>query len=650
MKNQRNSALLLLTFGYSIFAAGVSAQLPTVIPRQVLFGNAEKLSPSLSPSGKMLAYLAPDKNGVMNVWVRTIGQSDDHVVTSEKRDFFNYEWQQDNQHILYLQDNNGDENSHIYQRDLKGTNTRDLTPFAGVQARAVGQRFTDPDFPDEILVALNIRDRRLHDVYRLNLTSGALLLDTQNPGDVASWTADNHFHVRVAQVFLPDGGNEIRIRENPTAPWQSFQKWSPDETFGGVAGFTPDDRSVWLISSVDANAARLLEVDIKTGSSKVVADDKQFDVAGILVHPRNRNLEAVAFLRARSEWAVIDKSVQADFDALKKVRDGDLAVESRDLQDKAWLVSYTVADGPIYYYLYDRDSKKAVLLFTHRPKLEQYRLSKMEPISFKARDGMTIYGYLTLPAGVESKNLPLVLDVHGGPWGRDVWGWNREVQWLANRGYAVLQINFRGSTGYGKDYLNAGNREWAGKMHTDLLDGKNWAVQQGYADPKRVCIFGGSYGGYATLVGVSFTPGEFVCGVDEFGPSNLITLIQSIPPYWVPIRSLFDRRLGNVDKEPEFLKSKSPLFKADQIRVPLFIAQGANDARVKQAESDQIVAAVRKNGKEVEYIVFPDEGHGFARAVNNLKFYAAVEPFLAKYLGGRSEPASDAEKSDDLHH
>lgn len=650
MRNKKHCVFFAIGFVNLVLASGGHGQSTTLIPRKVLFGNAEKLSPAVSPDGKMLAYLAPDKNGVMNVWVRTLAQNDDHVVTSEKRDFFNYEWQQDNEHILYTQDNNGDENFHVYQTDLKGTNTRDLTPFAGVQARSVAQHFTDPAFPDEILVALNVRNRELHDVYRINLKSGAVQLDTENPGDVASWNADNRFEVRVAQVFLPDGGNEIRLRDNRNSPWRSFQKWGRDETFGGVAGFSPNNDRVWMISSVDANAARLLDIEVQSGATKVIAEDKQYDVSGVLMNPRTHNLEAVQFLRARVEWQATDPAVKTDIEALSKVHEGDINVESRTLDDKTWVVSYTVADGPIYYYLYDRTSEKTQLLFTHRPKLEQFQLAKMQPISFKARDGMTIYGYLTLPTGVEPKNLPLILDVHGGPWGRDVWGWNREVQWLANRGYAVLQVNFRGSTGYGKDYLNAGNREWAGKMHTDVLDGKSWAIQQGYADARRVCVFGGSYGGYETLVGVSFTPDEFICGVDSFGPSNLVTLIQSIPPYWVPLKSLFNRRVGNVETEPDFLKSRSPLFKADQIKVPLLVVQGANDVRVKQAESDQIVAAVRKNGKEVQYLVFPNEGHGFVTPANNLKFYAAAEPFLAKYIGGRSEPPSTEEKSDDVRH
>jgi dipeptidyl aminopeptidase/acylaminoacyl peptidase len=282
--------------------------------------------------------------------------------------------------------------------------------------------------------------------------------------------------------------------------------------------------------------------------------------------------------------------------------------------------------------------------------LEKYRLAKMTPISFTARDGMKIYGYLTLPPGAEPKNLPLVLDVHGGPWGRNKWGYSGVAQWLANRGYAVLQINFRGSTGYGKDYLNAGDREWAGKMHTDILDGKDWAVKQGYADPKHVAITGHSYGGYASLVGASFTPDQFTCAVASAGPTNILTLLASIPPYWETGKAMFYKRIGDPVKDKDFLESRSPLFKAQNITIPLLIAQGANDVRVKQAEGDQIVAAMRKNGKSVEYMIFPNEGHGFSRAEDYMKFRAREEAFLAKYMGGRLEPIHPDEASDDLLH
>ena len=625
----------LALFGLMTMSLQAQQNLPPLIPREVLFGNPERASPQISPDGRLLAYLAPH-NGVLNVWVRTIGQRDDRVVTDDrKRGIRIYFWQPDSRHIIYLQDQNGDENWRVYQTSIETKQTRDLTPFERVQARIVA---VYPDIPDRILVALNNRDPRLHDVYRVDLKTGKLELDTQNPGDVADWVADNELRVRAAEVLLPDGSAEIRIRDNERSPWRVFLKWGPDESFGGIAGFTQDNRRVWLISSVEANAARLLEVDLATGKQRVIAADPQYDVGGILVHPRKRTLEAVSFVRARTEWQIIDRSLEPDFAALRKVRDGDISISSRDLDDRTWIVSYVVDDGPVYWYTYDRRSRRAQLLFSNNSKLEKYKLAKMQPISFRARDGMTIYGYLTLPVGVEPRDLPMVLLVHGGPWARDTWGYNPMVQWLANRGYAVLQINFRGSTGYGKAYLNAGDREWAGKMHDDLIDGKNWAVKQGIADPKRVAIMGGSYGGYATLVGLAFTPDDFAAGVDIVGPSNLVTLLQSIPPYWAPIKATFNKRMGS---DEEFLKSRSPLFRANQIKKPLLIGQGANDPRVKQAESDQIVEALRKANIPVEYIVYTDEGHGFARPENRLHFYAKAEEFLAKHLGGRFEPMGE---------
>jgi len=636
----RTRPLILGVVSLGLFGGIVVAQDPPVIPRRVLFDNPERTAPQLSPDGQLLAYLAPD-SGVLNVWVRTVGKTDDRPITRDRtRPIRFYFWQGDSKHLLYLQDKAGDENWRVYQTDVTTRSTRDLTPFDSVAAQILA---VDPSRPNEMVIALNRRDRRFHDAFKLDLTTGQLTLLAENPGDVSGYSADNAFRVRVAQASLPDGGNEIRLRDD-SGHWKTIRHEGPDETFGGVAAFAPDDQAVWLISSVDANAARLVQLDLKGGPAKVIAADSQFDVSGILTHPRTHALQAVSFDRLRSEWQVIDPAIRADFQALAKVRDGDFSVESRTTDDRRWIVRYVVSDGPIYFYLYDRSTKGATFLFSNRPKMEQYTLAKMQPITFTARDGLTLYGYLTLPPGRPAKNLPLILFPHGGPWGRDDWGYNPFVQWLANRGYGVLQINFRGSTGYGKRYLNAGDREWAGKMHTDLLDGLDWTVHQGYADPKRVCIFGGSYGGYATLVGVAFTPDVFTCGVDLFGPSNLVTLMESIPPYWATFRAMFAKRLGRLD-EPEFLRSRSPLYKADQIRAPLMIIQGANDVRVKQAESDQIVTAMRHNGRDVVYIVFPDEGHGFARPENNLVFTAAAEAFFAKYLGGRVEPEGSGESA-----
>lgn len=634
----------LSRFGLAAALLGMTAQaqLPPPIARAVLFGNPERSSPQLSPDGKKMAYLAPDK-GVLNVWVKTLGQTDDKVVTSDrKRGVRSYFWQQDAEHVLYVQDQDGDENWHLYQTGLKTGMTRDLTPFKGITAQIVA---VDEKFPDTLLVGLNNRDPRLHDVYRLNLKNGALDLDTQNPGDVLGWEADHTLTIRGAQVMKPDGSTEIRVREDAKAPWRAFLTWSADETNGGVASFTPDNKALWVMSSVGANATRLVQADLATGKQTVVSEDPMYDLSGLMVHPTKHTLEAVNYTKARREWTVLDKAVQADFDAIRKVRDGDFGIVSRDLADKTWLVAYTTDDGPVYWYAYDRATKKSDLLFSNQPKLEGAKLAKMQPVSFKAKDGMAIHGYLTLPVGLPAKNLPLIVNVHGGPWARDTWGYRPEVQWMANRGYAVLQVNFRGSTGYGKAYLNAGDKEWGRKMHQDLLDGRDWVVKQGIADPKKVAIYGGSYGGYATLAGLAFTPTEFTCGVDIVGPSNLGTLLASIPPYWAPMKAMFTKRMGDTEA---ILKERSPLYKAGDIARPLLIAQGANDPRVKQAESDQIVAAMRKNGQTVDYLLFPDEGHGFARPENRMKFYAAAEAFLSHHLGGRAEAPSDTEKWDAL--
>ncbi len=638
MHRLRRSIVLPLLLALCSALGVAQANQPTpLIPRAVLFGNPEKAAPAISPDGKRIAYLAPD-HGVLNVWVRTVGQQDDKVVTADKkRGIRNYFWQFDNQHILYTQDKDGDENWRVYQTDIHTKETRDLTPFEKVRAEIVA---LDHNFPDQILIQLNKRDPKVFDVYRLDLKSGKLDLDTENPGDVQGWTADHKLQVRAAQVALPDGGTLIRVRNDAKSPWRELMKWGPDETLGQVEDFSPDNQALWITTSLDANAARVLQVDIESGKRKVLAEDPQFDAAFLVAQPATHQLQAVVFLKERREFVVLDKDFQADFDALRKVNSGDIANISRDLADKNWIVAFVADDGPVKYYLYNRPGRKASFLFSNQPALEQYKLAAMKPISFPARDGMKLYGYLTTPAGVAPSNLPMVVLVHGGPWGRDLWGLVPTVQWLANRGYAVLQVNFRASTGYGKQYLNAGDREWGAKMHSDLLDGRDYVVNQGIANPRKVCIMGGSYGGYATLAAVTFTPYEFACGVDIVGPSNLNTLLKTIPPYWSTLLATFHKRMGDNE---EFLQSRSPLFKADQISVPLLIGQGANDPRVNKAESDQIVEAMRKNNKPVTYYVFPDEGHGFARPENRMAFNAATEEFLAKQLGGRFEPPTEAE-------
>lgn len=638
--------IAMATLAGLAFAAmpAARADLPPLIPRSVLFGNPEKAAPAISADGKLLAYLAPS-NGVLSIWVRTIGKSDDRVVaTDPSRPIRNVVWQPDSKHVLYEQDKGGNENFHVYQTDVATKATRDLTPF-GDKVRSDIEA-VDPRFPNQMLVTSNKRDPNVFDVYRIDLRSGAATLDTQNPGSVGGWAEDNNLVVRGALQNNADGSSAILVRANPSSPWRTLLKASPDDQIAPVA-FSPDNRSLYVSSSVGANSSRLLLYGLSDDQFTVIASDPTYDVGSPLVDEKSRKLAAVAFQRDRTEWQVLDPSYQSDFDALAKLHAGDIGFLSSTANGRRLIVDYLVDNGPVSYYSYDGVTKRGTFLFVSRPALLKYQLASMQPVSYKASDGLTIHGYLTLPVGLEPKNLPMVLFVHGGPWARDTWGYSSWVQWLANRGYAVLQVNFRGSTGYGKNFLNAGNRQWAGTMHQDLIDAKNWAVAQGYANPAKVAIAGGSYGGYAVLAGVTFSPDAFVAGVDIVGPSNLNTLLQSIPPYWSTIRATFALRMGDTT---EFLNSQSPLFKADQIKVPLLIGQGKNDPRVNERESDQIVAAMRKNNQPVEYIIFPDEGHGFARPENNKRFNAAVEAFLGKYLGGRVEPAGPDESVTSFEH
>jgi dipeptidyl aminopeptidase/acylaminoacyl peptidase len=631
--------LLLVAAMTAIPVLSARAELPPLIPRDVLFGNPDRAGVQISPDGKHLAYLASDDKNVLQVWVRPIDKAEAKKITSdEKRGIRQYYWPHDGKHILYLQDVGGDENFHLFATELATGKTRDLTPFDGVRAQGV---YLEDKYPDTVLVGLNKRNKALFDIHRITISSGAEKLDTENPGEVIGWTTDKDFVVRAATTMNPKtGGYTVMAREKPDAAWKVIKSWSNEEQ-GSAAGFGPDANTLYLIANDNANALRLVKYNLATGKEEVIAEDKEYDVSGAMIDEQKRIPLAVSFTRARTEWKALDDSVKADLEVLAKVRRGDFTVNSTTTDMTKWVVAYTVDDGPVAYYLYDRPSKKAEFLFVNNSKLEKLKLSQMEPISFKAKDGLAIHGYLTKPVGVEPKNLPTVLLVHGGPWARDTWGYNPLVQFLANRGYAVLQVNYRGSTGYGKAFLNAGNREWAGKMHQDLVDAKEWVVRQGVADPNKVAIAGGSYGGYATLVGLTFTPDEFACGVDIVGPSNIVTLLKTIPPYWAPMKALFTKRVGDLEKEEEFLKERSPLSRVNYITKPLLIGQGANDPRVKVAESDQIAKAMRDNGKPVEYVLYPDEGHGFVRPENRLHFFAITEQFLAKHLGGRAEPVGE---------
>lgn len=643
MKRSKSISILavFVLWSAAVFCiAGCAATEPKLIPRAVLFGNPVKSSPEISPDGKMMAYLAP-VNNVLNVWVKTIGKADDRAVTKDKiRGIRRYFWAEDSEHIMYLQDVGGDENWRLYGVNQKTDEVKDLTPYEEVQVQILR---SDKHYPNELLIGMNKDNPQVHDVYKLDLTTGELKLVAKNPGNVTFWLADADMKVRCALASTADGGLELMVRDSEQADWEKLLTWdSEDSMASGPVSFTKDGDALYLIDSRNANTGRLVRLQIKTGEIKVIAEDPQYDVGNVMIHPDSYEVQAVAFTRARTEWIVLDESIVEDFKAIARLDHGDFYVSSRDNADRTWLISFTKDNGPVSYYAYQHDKKKGTFLFDHMPELNKYVLTRMEPISYTARDGLTIHGYMTFPAWREKKNLPMVLSVHGGPWGRDAWGYDSEAQWFANRGYACLQVNFRGSTGYGKDFVNAGDREWAAKMHDDLVDGVGWAVEKGYADPNKVAIFGGSYGGYAALVGATFTPDVFCCAVDIVGPSNLVTLLKSIPPYWSTMLAMFHKRVGNPDTEEEFLKSRSPLFKVDQIEIPILIGQGANDPRVKQAESEQIVEAMKKKGLAYEYLLFEDEGHGFARPENRLKFFAAAEKFLAKHLGGRYEEAVES--------
>ncbi len=628
---------LVIVF-YALIAFSLISQCfaaPELIPREILFGNPVKASPNISPDGTKLAYLAPFE-GVLNLWVRTLGQEDDHVITKDKgRGITSYSWQEDNAHLLYIQDTNGDENWRLYSVELASLETRELTPFPKVQVHLIAH---ERERPDEALISMNQRNPTFHDVYHLNLKTGELKLVEENPGDFQTWLVDHDFQVRGAIRSLSDGGSELLIRDDQTKKWHSRAVWNlEDEMTSGPIEFTKDGKMLYLKDSRGTDTGRLVKIDLAGNVREVIAQDAHYDVGSVFLHPDTYEVQMVSFVKEHSEWTVLDLKIAEDIKKIRALDEGDFFVSSRSRSLNRWVIGFVKDDGPVSYYLYDQDLGSGTFLFSNQPDLEHYQLAQMEPVSFKARDGLDLHGYLTLPPNQGRELLPLVLLVHGGPWVRDVWGYNPRAQWLANRGYACLEVNYRGSTGYGKAFVNAGDKEWGGKMHDDLVDAVSWVVSQKIADPERIAIFGGSYGGYAALAGATFTPDLFRCAISIVGPSNLITFIESVPPYWKNYLATIHRRVGNPKTEEEFLKSRSPLTKVSQIKIPILIAQGANDPRVKREESEQIVAAMKEKGIQHEYLLFPDEGHGFVKPENRLKFYTVAEKFLADHLGGRYE-------------
>jgi dipeptidyl aminopeptidase/acylaminoacyl peptidase len=615
-----------------------------LITREILFGNPDKASPQLSPDGSQLGFLAPVE-GVLNVWVGPAMDpaSASPVTNDTGRGIRFFVWAHTNQHILYIQDIGGDENWRIYSVNLQNGSVKDLTPSEGTQAQIQQiSRF----YPEEILIALNDTQPQFHNIYRLNIETGERNLIMQNDR-FAEFLADDQLQLRFAFESTPDGGMNM-LKANGQGGFESFMTIGSDDALSTYPiGFDQSRTSLYMSDSRGRDTAVLILRHLESGGQVVLAADERADLGHVVIHPTEKHIQAVSFNYERAGWKVLDPGIEADFKVLREISPGDFSVVSRTLDDSTWIVMYVIDNGPVRYYRYDRQQRSAQFLFSNRQDLEGLPLVRMHPVVVDARDGMKLVNYYSLPAesdretpGKPNQPLPLVLLVHGGPWGRDEWGYSPLHQWLANRGYAVLSVNFRGSTGFGKSFINAGNLQWGKTMHDDLIDSVNWGIQAGIADPDRVAIMGGSYGGYAALVGLTFTPEVFACGVDIVGPSNLITLLETIPPYWQPIIELFTTRVGDhrTEEGRALLTERSPLTHVNRIQRPLLIGQGANDPRVKQSESDQIVNAMREKNIPVTYVVYPDEGHGFARPQNRLSFFAIAEAFLSRCLGGRYEP------------
>ena len=618
---------------------------PPIIPRKALFGNPERESVSVSRDGSRIAWLAP-LGGVLNVWVAPVSDmSAARPVTRDaKRGIRIYFWSYNPDILLYAQDKDGDEDWHVYAVDLRGDDSvRDLTPYDGVHAVPEPP---SPRFPDEVLIGVNDRDPQVHDVHRVNILTGESRLVMRNDIGAAGFVSDMDYNVRLAHVVPPEGGSRLLAPSADSGGgWETLAEIAPEDDMTTFPlGFASDGRRLHMLDSRGRDTAALVEVDMDGGETRELASDPKADAAGFVLNPATREPQAVAFEYDRVRWQVLDDCIAQDFRLMRGRFGDEFEIVSRSADDRIWIVRRDRDDAPAEFHLYDRASAKLEFLFTNRPALEGAPLAPMRSHIVRSRDGLDLTIYATAPPDADSDNPPpAVLLVHGGPWARDSWGYDPYHQLLANRGCAAISVNFRGSTGFGKRFLNAGNMEWAGRMHDDLIDVVEWAVAERLADRDRIAIMGGSYGGYAALVGLAFTPGVFACGVDIVGPSNLNTLLESVPPYWKPMLAMFHTRVGdNTTAEgKDFLRQRSPLTRADAIARPLLIAQGANDPRVKRAESDQIAAAMTRRGVPVTYLLYPDEGHGFARPENNLSFMAAAEAFLSRHIGSRAEPVGD---------
>jgi len=612
----------------------------SLISRRALFGNPLRTQARLSPDGRYISFLAP-KDGVLNVWLAPFTHLDAaQPITNDKtRGIREHYWALSASHVLYLQDEGGDENWRVLSVDVESGTEIDLTPLAGVQAQMVG---LSAQRPNVALIGLNDRQPEWHDLFEIDVVTAERKLIERNDQGFAGYLEDLKLVPRLALKTLPDGGGELFRRT--ASGWESFLTYGQADSLTTRPLIVEDAGSALMLSALGRDKAALIRIDLASATESVIGESDRADVADVWLNPRTRELQAFAVDYLTSEMTPVTSAAARDIEILQRSLGPQFSVTSRTLDDATWVV---VVDDPTRApanYLYARATGGVSKLFDQRPELANAPLVPMQALEIPARDGLTLVSYLTLPPGSSGthprKPLPMVLDVHGGPWARDSYGFNAEHQWLANRGYAVLTVNYRGSMGFGKRFINAGDGEWAGKMHEDLLDAVAWAIAAKIAQPDKVAIYGGSFGGYAALVGLTFTPEVFACGVDLVGPSNLITLLESIPPYWKSFFEDMARRVGDprTASGRAHLHARSPLSHVGRIKRPLLIAQGANDPRVKQAEADQIVAAMKAKNLPVTYALYPDEGHGFARPQNRLSFYALAEAFLSQYLGGLCEP------------
>ena len=627
-------------------AAGTATEPAALIPRNVIFGNPDRTQARISPDGAYVSWLAP-KDGVLNVWVApSDNPSDARVITNDTyRGVPQYFWAPNSDFVYYIQDQGGDENFHVYSADVETGVVVDLTPIKE-GARATVEQISSQR-ADEIVVGINERNPQLFDLYLVDVKSGERKLLKENPG-FAGWLIDNNLEARFGLQPTPEGGGNIVDMDG-----ELFAAIPPEDFLStNAVGFNASNDAVFIIDSRGRDKASLTKVSIETGDVEVLAENDQADISGILVD--RQTLEPIAYNAnyLKSQWYPVRDEAAADIEALTAALGGSLSIVATTDDMSKWVVHNDAPERSGTYYIYDRGNRSVAKMLEQYPSLSDYTLAPMQALTVKSRDGLELPSYLTLPIGSDSDGdgkpdeaMPMVLAVHGGPWARDEYGYHPWHQWLANRGYAVMSVNYRGSTGFGKSFTRAAIGEFAGKMHDDLVDAVGWAIDEGIADPEKVAIAGGSYGGYATLIGVSFTPDTFACGVDIVGPSSLVTLIESFPEYWKPfLQGTWYTYVGDpadaADRED--MLGRSAISRVGDIKVPLLVGQGQNDPRVTKLESDQLVEAMAANELPVTYVNFPDEGHGFRRPENRLAFYSVMEGFLESCLGGRSEPVNDA--------